>query len=199
MPRAGLAPATVVACGADLADEVGLANLTMGLVAARLGVRTPSLYRHVGSLDALHRGISVQARREFVQVLARAAAGRSGPDAVHALADAWRRWARDHPGRYVTSVRAAVGDDEEDRRVTDEARRLLDDVLAGFDLPGPRAVDAARAIRAALHGFVTLEVGGGFGLPRDVDRSFRSLVDTLIGGLRPHRDAAEPDRTGRPA
>ncbi|EXG82647.1 TetR/AcrR family transcriptional regulator [Cryptosporangium arvum] len=192
MPRAGLVPATVVATAADLADEVGLANLTMGLVAERLGVKTPSLYKHVESLDALHRGIALQARREFTQALARATAGRSGADAVHALADGWRRWAHEHPGRYSTSVRAAATDDEEDRRVADEVLRLLYDVLAGFALPGPRAVDAARALRSALHGFITLEAGGGFGLPRDVDRSFSYLVDTLVGGFGAHGDDQHP-------
>ena len=49
MPRAGLGTAAVVAAGADLADEVGFAALTMGRLAERLGVRTPSLYKHVES------------------------------------------------------------------------------------------------------------------------------------------------------
>jgi hypothetical protein len=34
-----------------------------------------------------------------------------------------------------------------------------------------------------LHGFVTLEAAGGFGLPRDVDRSFDRLVDALDAAL----------------
>jgi len=40
-----------------------------------------------------------------------------------------------------------------------------------------------RAVRAALHGFVVLELDGGFGLPDDVDQSFRFLVDALIRSL----------------
>ncbi|TQS45091.1 TetR/AcrR family transcriptional regulator [Cryptosporangium phraense] len=201
MPRAGLGPATVIAAGADLADEVGLANLTMGLVADRLGVKAPSLYKHIQSLDALHRGISIEARREIGYVLARATAGKSGPDAIHAFADAWRGWARDHPGRYATTVRAASNDDDEDRQVTNDGLRLLYDVFAGFDLPGARVVDAARALRATLHGYVTLEAGGGFGLARDVDRSFSYLIDTLIIGLRsagnePDQREAEPEYHG---
>src|SRR5690349_100705 len=178
MPRAGLAPAAVVAAGAVLADEVGLAGLTMGLLAERVGVRTPSLYKHVDSLDALRRGIALQAKREIADVLARATAGRSGPEAVHAFAAAYRCWARDRPGRYAASVRAPAPDDEEDRRVTNEILPILYGVLTGFDLPEGHAVDAARMLRSALHGFVTLEADGGFGLPRDVDRSFYFLVET---------------------
>ena len=76
----------------------------------------------------------------------------------------------------------------------EEALRVLLDVLAGFGLPDARVVDSARALRSALHGFVTLEGAGGFGLPRDVTRSYRFLVDTLIAGF----EAAPPARTSAP-
>ena len=44
-------------------------------------------------------------------------------------------------------------------------------------------MDAARALSAALHGFVTLEAGGGFGMPVDVDRSYARLIDGLDATL----------------
>jgi AcrR family transcriptional regulator len=184
MPRAGLTTTSVVSAGAALADEVGFENLTMGLLADRVGVRTPSLYKHVESLDALGRAISVAARRELKDVLVRATVGQAGPAAVRAYSDAFRRWVRRHPGRYASCVRAPEADDEDGLRVSDEHLEVIYDVLAGFDLPGRRAVDAARWLRSALHGFVSLENAGGFGLSRDVDRSFRFIVDSLIAGLR---------------
>jgi hypothetical protein len=48
-------------------------------------------------------------------------------------------------------------------------------VLRGYGLDGDDAVDATRALRSALHGFVSLEQAGGFGLPVDVDRSYDQL------------------------
>lgn len=186
MPRAGLAPAAVIEAAAVLADEVGLEKLTMGLLAERLGVRTPSLYKHVDSLEALRRGITLQAMRDFRDAGARAAVGQSGPDAVRAFADAYRRWAVAHPGRYASVVRApdASDEDEEHRAVSNEVMQIMYDVLAGFELRGTHAVDAARVLRSSLHGFATVEAAGGFGLPRDVDRSYRFLVDTIIAGLQ---------------
>ena len=61
-------------------------------------------------------------------------------------------------------------------------------VLAGYGLSGDDAIDATRALRASLHGFVTLETGGGFGLPLDVDRRFGRMVDgfdTVLRGWSP--------------
>ena len=54
----------------------------------------------------------------------------------------------------------------------------------GYELSDDEAIDATRALRAALHGFVTLEAVGGFGLPRDVDRSFARLVQILDTAFR---------------
>ncbi|WP_433833207.1 TetR/AcrR family transcriptional regulator [Actinoplanes sp. CA-015351] len=186
MPRAGLAPDAVITAAAALADEVGFANVTMALLAERVGVRTPSLYKHVESLDALRRGVATQATREFGEAVSRAAVGRSGPDAVRAFATTYRRWALAHPGRYAAAIRApGTGDeDEEHRRVNNVVMQIMYDVLAGFELRGTHAVDAARVLRSTLHGFASIEAAGGFGLPRVVDRSFDFLVETLIAGLR---------------
>jgi len=40
-----------------------------------------------------------------------------------------------------------------------------------------------RAIRSALHGFVSLEREGGFGLPLNIDDSYDNLVTMLDAGL----------------
>jgi hypothetical protein len=55
--------------------------------------------------------------------------------------------------------------------------------LRGYDLRGDAAIHAVRIIRAALHGFVTLEAGGGFGLPLDLDHSFAQMIHVLDRGL----------------
>ncbi|GAB3919088.1 TetR family transcriptional regulator [Microlunatus endophyticus] len=196
MPRAGLGLTAVIAAGADLADEVGLQGVTMGVLAERLGVRTPSLYKHVESLDAVQRGIGLQATRDLGVALARAAVGRSGVDAVRAIADAYRKWVLAHPGRYAATVRAPGADDEDYVAVGDEAVAILYDAVAGFELSGERAVDAVRALRSIVHGFVSLEIGGAFQLERDAGDSYRFLVDTLIAGLQ--AEAADASKITSP-
>ncbi|WP_330480072.1 TetR/AcrR family transcriptional regulator [Streptomyces sp. NBC_01544] len=184
MPRAGFDRATVIAAASELADEVGFAGLTMGLPAERVGVRTPSLYKHVDSLDALHRGVGLQAVRDISAVLTRAAVGRSGPDAVRAIAETYRKWALDHPGRYAASVRAPRPADEEYQAVAHESVQILFDVVAGFGLTDERAIDAVRALRTVIHGFVGLESDDAFQMERDPADSYRFVVDTLVNGMR---------------
>lgn len=184
MPRVGLTADRVVREAGDLADEQGYGRLTLAALAERLGVRQPSLYKHIDSLDGLQRGIAIEAKRELADVLGRATIGLAGPAAVRAMADAYRSWVLEHPGRYAATVRAPQADDEEDRVASDAVVRVVLAVLAGFGLSGNAGIDAARSLRSALHGFVSLETLGGFGLPREVARSYRFLIDTFIAGLQ---------------
>lgn len=57
-------------------------------------------------------------------------------------------------------------------------------VLRGYGLHGDEAIDATRVARSALHGFVSLEIAGSFGVPQDVGRSFERLVRSLNVTLR---------------
>jgi AcrR family transcriptional regulator len=191
MPRAGLSPAAVVAAAADLADAHGLDAVTLAAVAGAVGVRTPSLYNHVGGLDDVRRGVALTALRELGDALRDAAVGRAGDDALVALAHAYRVYAHAHPGRYAAVQRAPAADDEELAAAGARAVDALLAVLRGYGVDGDEAIHAARAVRSALHGFVALEAGGGFGIAVDVDESFDRMVAALAPGLR-ERPATSP-------
>jgi AcrR family transcriptional regulator len=179
MPRAGLTEARVVEEGERIADEVGLQHLTLAALAERLGVRQPSLYKHIAGIDGLRHSMALHAKQELAGVLGRAAVGRARGEAITAMARAYRAWAHDYPGRYSAAQQAPVIGDVDDEIASAAVVQVAFDVMTGYELRGNDAVDAIRALRAALHGFVTLEAGGGFGMPVDVDRSF----DRLVGGL----------------
>jgi AcrR family transcriptional regulator len=184
MPRSGLDSDAVVAAAAALADAEGLEAVTLAKVAAQLGVKSPSLYVHVDGLPGLRRRIAARGARELTARLQTAVAGRSGRDALAALAGAYRAYAREHPGVYAATQRTAnlAGDE-----AGGAAAALLDVVFAvlrGYALDDEDAIHAARVVRSALHGFTALEADGGFGIPLDLDQSFTVLVSTLDRGLR---------------
>jgi len=184
MPRAGLSTAAVVAAAAEIADAEGLDRLTLARVAAAAGVRTPSLYNHVESLDDVRRRVALLALRDLADALRDAAVGRAGDDALAAMADAYRAYARRHPGRYAATQRAPAEGDEAMRAAATGAVDVVLAILRGYGLEGDDAIHAARAVRSALHGFVALEAGGGFGIPVDLDESYARMVRALARGLR---------------
>jgi AcrR family transcriptional regulator len=181
MPRVGLDAEAVVTAAAALADSEGLEKLTLARLAAAVGIRTPSLYAHVDSLGDLRARLGVRGAREMASVLQTAAAGRSGADALRAVATAYRAYAHAHPGTYA-AVQVA-SEREENQAAGAVVVGVLLAVLAGYGLDGDAAIHAVRAIRAALHGFVVLEREGGFGLPLPLDDSFVTLVQMIDAGL----------------
>ena len=184
MPRAGLDSATVVAAGADLADEIGFAALTMGRLAERLGVRTPSLYKHVASQDDLNRRIAALAVGEAGDAIGAAIQGRAGRDALGAAARALRTFVLAHPGRYAATLGFNLTGPDDLLAVA--AMRSMEPfaaVLRGYDLPSGDTTHALRALRSIFHGFATIEAGGGFQWGTDTDESFEWLIDLVDRGL----------------
>jgi AcrR family transcriptional regulator len=177
VPRAGLSRELVVAEAATVADEIGYERLTLAAVAERFGVAVPSLYKHVAGLGALRRELALLAIRDLGAHLEQAV--QAGGADLRSVAHAYREFARSHPGRYTATLRAADPSDDEAVAASDAVLATVLTVLGAYGLAGDDGIDAVRTIRSSLHGFVTLERLGGFGLPRDVDRSFERMVEML--------------------
>ena len=112
-----------------------------------------------------------------------AAVGRSGPDALRSVARAYRAYALEHPGRYASTVRALSPDDAELAGAGVRAVEVLVAVLGAWGFTGDDALHRLRVVRSALHGFISIEAEGGFGLPLSLDESFELLLATLVAGL----------------
>ena len=170
-----------------LVDTTGFDGLSLAAVAGEAGVAVPSLYKHIGSLADLRRAVAVVALQRLARGSAAATVGRSGEEALRALARAIRTFAAEHPGLYAATQEAPRSDDAvgaEHAAAAADAVAIVAAVLSGFGPGGPAAVPAVRTVRSAIHGFVDLEARGGFGLPDDLDDSFEVLLDVLTAGLR---------------
>ncbi len=177
MPRIGLDVQAVVGAAAELADGEGLEALTLARLALRLGIRAPSLYAHVASLEDLRLRLGARAAAELGAALQEAAAGRAQRDALEAVADAYRAYASAHPGSYQALQLA--GQTPEGAHVVD----VVLSVLRGYQLEEDDAIHAARIVRCALHGFCGLEAGGGFQIPLALDDTFTRMITLLDQGL----------------
>ncbi len=191
MPRAGLDAAAVTEAGAALADEIGFAQLSMSLVAERLGVRTPSLYKHVDGLADLTRRICILAVTELGEAVRDAAQGRARRDALEGAAHALRGYVKQHPGRYAATVGVRpTGPDDPLATALERALTPLSSVLLGYRLDPAVEIHAVRMLRSILHGFATLEISDGFQMDTSVNASFAWMVDFIDQGLR--TTAADP-------
>jgi AcrR family transcriptional regulator len=185
VPRTGLSGGDVVAAAAGLADETGYAGLTMGLLADRLGVRPPSLYKHVGGLADLQHRVATLAMTELGEVIRDAVQGRAGFDALAALLTAVRDYVSEHPGRYTATVGAEFSGPDDPLLAA--STRVLDSiaaVLRGYGIGEAEMDHAIRTIRSTIHGFVMLDASRGFQWDADPDQSFDWMIRFIDRGLR---------------
>ena len=180
-----LDPDQVIAAAERLVASKGWDGLTMAALAADLGVRAPSLYRHVESLDVVRNELRLRSVRELGEVVRAAVMGRSGLDGLHALTDAYRAYAQSHPERYLSQT-GLTGDEA----MRDAGRRLGEAgyaVLASLGIEEERLPVTTAQLAAVVHGFVSLELEQTIDWITDADAAFHELVELFAAGLAARR------------
>ncbi|OEV01841.1 TetR family transcriptional regulator [Streptomyces qinglanensis] len=184
MVRAGLTTERLVRAGAELADEVGFDQVTVSALARRFDVKVASLYSHLRNSQDLKTKIALLALEEMADRAAEALAGRSGKDALAAFANVYRDYAREHPGRYAA---AQTRLDPETAAASAGVRhsRMTRALLRGYDLAEPDQTHAVRLLGSVFHGYVSLEMGGGFSHSApDTQQTWERVLDSLDALLR---------------
>lgn len=171
----------IVAAGRRIVEEQGLEGLTMQRVAGAVGVRAPSLYKHVANRGELVKLIVEAVVVDLGRKLDAVVSGVSTSDLVE-LVRAFRSFVLDQPQSYRVVFAPMPEDWRPDQKVfTDAAAPVLrtTEAMVGSE----RALDAARLVTAWAHGFMTMELTGAFRIEGELDRAFEFGIDRLVAAL----------------
>jgi AcrR family transcriptional regulator len=163
--------AEIVAAGRSLLEDAGATGLTMQAVAAKVGVRAPSLYKRIADRDALLQAIARSAIEDLTERLHAA-----GGD-VARLAETYRSFAHAYPESFRLIFTAAAPVDALDASAAPILRAMTE--LVGEE----DALDAARLFTAWATGFLQMELAGSFRLGGDVDRAFTYGLQRIMTSL----------------
>ncbi len=164
--------AAVLATSLQIADEHGLAAVTMAAVAQRLGVTPMALYRHVANKADLLDGLVESLLTEFTLPPSEL----SWEARLAAIGDAIRATARRHPDVFVLLLRLSAS--------TPTARHVRDEIYAALREGGVPEADVPqteRLISTMVLGFAASEAGGRFsGHSRAaIDADYAALEDVV--------------------
>jgi len=151
-----------------LLEEEGPQALTMRRLAEHLGIRAPSLYKHVRDKAELEAALIAIGFEEFT------AAVQDAPD-LDVIARAHRAWARAHPHLYGLMTSGPLPRKQLPEGVEERAAAPVLRALGGDE-------HRARAAWSAAHGLVTLELAGRFPEGADLDAAWDALV-AAFGGI----------------
>ncbi len=176
----------IVRAARAVLERDGLDGLTMQAVAAEVGVRAPSLYKHVDGRGGLIR-LTIDHALDEVAQLQRAVPPGPPTGWARALGDAFRAFGHANPVAFGLLFAPIPGEWRPDPRQAADAAAPILTAVAG--LVGPTdALSAARALTASAFGFVSMELAGAFRLGGDVDAAWDYMMDTLITALGSSHD-----------
>ncbi|MGP7818072.1 TetR/AcrR family transcriptional regulator [Niallia sp. 01092] len=182
-PRAGIVLDDIIKVAVEIADVEGLQEVTMANLAKRLKIKSPSLYNHINGLPELLKRLTLLGAEMIYSDLKQAANGLEKEEAIHSLSKAYIAFSRRHPGLYELTIQAPGPEQVEIVEVSDKIIALLVDVLRPYELDEEASIHAIRGFRSILHGFASIELKQGFGMPLDIDKSFKLLIDTFLAGI----------------
>jgi AcrR family transcriptional regulator len=185
----------------DVAVEVmadqGVAGLTLGEVARRMGIRPPSLYGYFDGKNALYDALFERGWRELLDVMHRtrtACAGRSLVQVLLAHEEAFVRWAVEHPAYaplmfwrpvpgFAPSPQAYAPAVELERMSRDFLAELRD---AGVLAPDADLDLAYRTQTAVVSGLISQQLANAPGEPFESGTWTSTLPDVIAMWLAHH-------------
>ena len=183
--KVGLDKKTIIEAAANMADERGIANVTLKVLATELGVKSPSLYKHFsGGLDELNKELMLYGWRLLEADITRAAIGKSKDNAVRAICLAYREFVAKHKGVFEAMQWYNMYQSEEHLQASQGTLTVLFQVLEAYGVTDEQKVHIARMLRGFLQGFSTIESHGGFGNLTPLDDTFDFALNTILNGIR---------------
>jgi AcrR family transcriptional regulator len=160
--------------------------VTMQAVAAQVGVRAPSLYKHYPSRAALIAAITESVLDDLLRLIAPHSSEPDPAAGLRSVAAAYRTFAQADPRSYeLLTMNLPPGSRPS---ATSNAAASAPLLALTERLVGPDdALEAARLLTAFANGFVSMELNGSFRLGGDVDDAYRYGVDVLVDALARRR------------
>jgi len=184
MARYGLDKEKVIQKAAELANERGLNNLSLKELADSLGIRPPSLYNHIKSLDELKHGMMLYALSRMTKEVTVAVIGKSEDDAIRAMCKAYYLFAINNPGLYESMQWYNRFEDEAVADASQDFIMVIDKVLLPYKLNDEQKQHVFCLLRGLVHGFSSLAAFGGFSSEMPLENHFEWAVNVTIKNLR---------------
>lgn len=183
-----LTKSAVIQAASDIADEKGLHNVSLKIVAERLNIRTPSLYNHIDSLDDLLREVAHQGMLTMNNKMTQAAIGTYGDTAIKAIAVEYLNYMIEHPGVYETIQWATWNGNEETEKIFRNYLSLLTTLILSCNFQENKTNDILNLLTGVLHGYTTLQLRYALTQPDKVRNDLCDTLDTVLLGIRAKYD-----------
>lgn len=179
----GLDKKVILDTATRMADEEGIANVTLKSLAEKLGVKSPSLYKHISGLDELNKELMLYGWNLLEKEIMKATIGKAKDDAIIAFCYTFRNFVASHRGLFEAMQWYNMYQTNEYLQATEGLVSVLFQVLDAYDLMEEQKVHVVRMLRGFLQGFSTIESHNGFGNPLSIEDTFHLSLKIILDGI----------------
>ena len=187
MPRTGLSKEEIIKKAAELANERGLSYLSVTTLADYLGIKKPSLYNHMKTIEDMHRSLMIYGWRMVSEDIVK---GINSLDEKANLAEYGRKFYKfsiDNPGVFEAMLWYNKYADDMLLSATEGLYVFFFKQTDGLGINREIANHLLRTYRAFLEGFIMLQIHNAFGNPIPMDESFEISMNVLLAGMEKYR------------
>lgn len=167
----------------ELLDQKGIEGVTIKNIALRLEIKPPSLYNHVANLEDLLDMTAQRSMKNLYDKLLVASIGLEKKEALWAIAQEYRNFAKKWPGQYQLVQKVKLWKSDETKELSERIIEIFSKILRKYALSDDEAIHFIRTLRSYLHGFTMLEMDEAFGLPQELEKSFSIGLNIILTDL----------------
>ena len=190
MAKKGLTKDRIIHTALAQIEEHGLPAFSLRSLASALEIQVSSLYNHIQGQKELLAEVGLRAVHMLAEQEEQAVAGQRQDEALFALADAYRRFAREHTELYHIIMDVHTLEIPLLESAAEQIAKPILHVLADYGITGPRQIHYQRLLRSVMHGFFAHETSGGFTASAvDREESYHFSIACIAAQLN-----AEPNK-----
>jgi AcrR family transcriptional regulator len=171
----------IISTARTLIESDGFEDLTLAKLAAALGIKAPSLYKHFVSRAELLKAVNTTTNQLLIDTLRQALTPGEPQAGLLKMAHAYRRFAHTYPVSYGLAFSTTLLEARPDPALL--AQLVLPLQEAWAVVVGPeQSLSALRGALALIHGYVMLELNTQFQRGGDLEQVFETVVRAYIAG-----------------
>ncbi len=187
MPRTGLSKEEITEKAAALANEKGLSYLSVTTLADFLGIKKPSLYNHMNTIDDIRRNIMIYGWRTVSEELTSGICSEEPKENLMEYGRRFYKFAMDNPGVFEAMLWYNNYSDETLLSAAECLYTFFFNQTDNLGIDHEVANHLLRTYRAFLEGFIMLQIHNSLGNPISIDESFRVSMNVMISGIEQYR------------
>jgi AcrR family transcriptional regulator len=176
---------TIVETASALIEQDGVENLSLGKLASQLGIKAPSLYRHIANKDALLQAVIELTYLRLFEAydVALASASDDPTDQLIRLSHAHRNFAQANPNTYMFAYTTSNPDLPSNPDMLLARAISIQQIM--MQISGEKnSLTALRGVQALIHGYISLELNGQFRRGGDLSETIDVIIQAYLRGWR---------------